>query len=95
MGWKKYGSPLNFIQYIKWSAVKVAAVPQIEGLAVEDFLNYARSKPELMKYMPDERDWDHLDKKWVCDVLYTKDSLGIQNMITNAMKQRKERLEKN
>jgi hypothetical protein len=26
------------VQYIKRSAVKVAAVPQIEGLTVEDFL---------------------------------------------------------
>ena len=57
--------------------MKVAAVPQIEGLTIEDFLNYARKKAELMKYIPDERDWEHLDKKWVCDVLFTKDPIGI------------------
>lgn len=59
------------VQYIKRSAVKVAAVPQIDGLTMEDFAKHARAKPQLLKYLPDEKDWHHLDKKWVCDVLYT------------------------
>ena len=67
----------------------MSAVPQIEGLTTEDFLNYARRKPELMRCLPDERDWDKIDKKWVCDVLYTKDAAGIQNMIDRASMQRK------
>jgi hypothetical protein len=49
----------------------VAAVPQIEGLTIEDFTKYARSDPVLLKFLPDEGDWHHLDKKWMCDVLYT------------------------
>ena len=64
----------DYFKFIKRSAVKVSAVPQIEGLSVEDFLQYSRGKPELLKYLPDERDWNHLDKKWRCDVLFTKDS---------------------
>ena len=55
----------------------MAAVPQIEGLTVEDFLKLARKKPALLKYLPDEKDWNHLDKKWVCDVLYTLDTKGV------------------
>ena len=54
--------------------MKVSAVPQIEGLTIEDFLDHARAKPQLLKCLPDEADWHHLDKKWVCDVLYTKDT---------------------
>jgi hypothetical protein len=57
--------------------VKVSAVPQIDGLTIEDFLTHARTKPVLLKYLPDEKDWHHLDKKWVCDVLYTKDTQAI------------------
>jgi hypothetical protein len=57
--------------------VKISAVPQIDGLTVEDFLTQAKKKPTLLRYLPDERDWHHLDKKWVCDVLYTKDTLVI------------------
>ena len=61
-------------QYIKRSAVKIAALSQIEGLTVEDFLKHARNKPALLRFLPDEKDWNHLDKKWVCDVLYTNDT---------------------
>jgi hypothetical protein len=46
-------------------------VPQIEGLAVEDFEKYAKAKPDILKFLPNERDWNHIDKKWLCDVLYT------------------------
>ena len=27
--------------------------------------------------MPDPRDWVHIDKKWVCDVLFTLDAAGV------------------
>jgi hypothetical protein len=47
----------------------------------------------LLRYLPDERDWSHIDKKWLCDVLYTVDSEGVQEMITGAMKHRREKLE--
>lgn len=36
----------------------------------------------------------HLDKHWICDVLYTIDTEGIQAMIDTAIKERKEKLEK-
>lgn len=57
--------------------MKVSAVPQIEGLTTEDFLDHARKKPALLKLLPDEGDWHHLDKKWMCDVLYTKDTEAV------------------
>jgi len=55
----------------------VAAVPQIEGLSVEDFLNFAKGKAKLLRHLPDESGWNHLDKKWICDVLFTLDEQGI------------------
>ena len=48
--------------------MKIAAVPQIEGLSTIDFLDFARDKPQLILYLPDEHDWNHIDKKWLCDV---------------------------
>ena len=39
----------------------VASVPQIEGLTVEDILQVFRASPNLLKYLPDERDWVNLD----------------------------------
>ena len=57
--------------------MKVSAVPQIEGLTVQYFLEYAKNKPGMLKYLPDARDWVHIDKKWLCDVMYTLDPGGI------------------
>jgi hypothetical protein len=48
-----------------------------------------------MKYLPDESDWNHIDKKWLCDILYTKDTDPIKAMIKNAVAARRERYEKN
>ena len=83
----------DWLQYIKRSGVKVAAVPQIDGLTVEDFLTHARTKPLLMRFLPDEDDWNHLDKKWICDVLYTCDQKGVQDMINAAVLARRRKLE--
>ena len=71
----------------------MAAVPQIDGLTVEDFLAHARAKPLLLRYLPDEADWNHLDKKWVCDVLYTTDQKGVQDMVNVAVLVRRKKLE--
>lgn len=71
----------------------VAAVPQIEGLTVEDVLDLFKGKQALLKYLPDERDWTHLDRKWLCDVLYTLDKANFQKHIDQAMKDRRDRLD--
>jgi hypothetical protein len=57
--------------------VKVAAVPHIEGLTVQDFLAYAKRNPPVLKYLPDERDWVHIDRSWLCNILYTLDPDGV------------------
>ena len=71
----------------------VSAVPQIEGLTVEDILGMYKAKPALLKHIPEERDWVHTDRKWLCDVLFTIDKAGFQNSINDAIKRRKQRLE--
>ena len=48
-----------------------------------------------MKYFPDEKDWVHLDRHWICDVIYTLDTENFQTMIDKAMKTRRERVEEN
>lgn len=70
----------------------VASVPQIEGLTVEDILEMSRSKSQLLKYLPDERDWEHMDRKWLCDIMYTLNQKEFQSRIDAAIKARKERL---
>ncbi len=73
--------------------MNVSAVPLIEGLTVVYFLEYAKSKTGMLKYLLDSRDWVHIDKKWVCDLLYTLDPNGIQQMINSAMETRKVKVE--
>ena len=60
---------------------------------MEDFLNYAKKNQTLLKHLPDESGWNHHDKKWICDVLYTLDEPGIKGMINRAMEARKDKLE--
>ena len=48
----------------------MAGVPQIEGLTVEDMLELAKTSPNPLKHLPDVRDWDGLNHKWVADILY-------------------------
>jgi len=54
--------------------VKVSSVPVIEGLTIELILKYARSVEKVKKYVPDLKDWVHVDRKWLCDVIYTLDT---------------------
>ena len=46
-----------------------------------------------MKFFPDERHWNHLDRKWITDVVNTMDLQGTNTMIANAMKKRKDKVE--
>ena len=73
--------------------MKVASVPQIEGLSVEHFLEHAKTSPVFLKHLPDEQDWLHLEKKWICDVLYTLDQPGVQTLIDGSMQARKQKME--
>ena len=68
-------------------------MPQIEGLTVTNILEYAKNNRVLLKHIPDPRDWVHIDKKWVCDVLYTLDPAGVQEMINECMETRKVKVE--
>ena len=64
-------------------------MPQIDVLTVTDFLEFAKKNQALLRYIPDPRDWVQIDKKWVCDVLYTLDPAGVQDMINDCLETRK------
>lgn len=58
---------------------------------MEDFLKYAQTKPSLLSYLPDQRDWYKLDKQWLCTVLSTIDSDGIDSMVSVALKKNRDK----
>ena len=47
-----------------------------------------------MKFLPDKRDWDHMDRKWLSDFMNTVDRQRFQKIVKDAAKDRKARLEK-
>jgi hypothetical protein len=73
--------------------VLVAAVPQIEGLTVEDMLDLAKTSQNALKHIPDERDWDGLNRKWLADILYSVERAKFERAIKDAVKARRDRLE--
>ena len=72
---------------------QISAVPKIIGLTAEGFLTFARRNQDLLKYLPEEKDWNHLDKQWLCDILYILNTDRTESMITNAKKDRQKKLE--
>jgi len=56
-------------------------------------LELAKTFPNALKHLPDERDWDGLNRKWVADIIYTIERAKLEKIIKDAVKARKERLE--
>ena len=56
-------------------------------------LEFSKGKAAVLRHLPDERDWDHMDRKWLADVLSTTDKANFEKMIKMAVKARRERLE--
>ena len=67
-------------------------MPHIEGLTVEDMLELAKTSPNSLKHLPDERDWDGLNRKWVADILFTVERAKFEKVIKDGVKARKEHL---
>jgi hypothetical protein len=56
-------------------------------------LELAKTSPNALKHLPDERDWDGLNRKWIADILYTVERGKFEKIIKDSVKARKERLE--
>ena len=41
-------------------------------------LEFARGSQAAMRSLPDERDWDHMDRKWLADILFTVDRVKFE-----------------
>ena len=56
-------------------------------------LDLAKKSPNALRHIPDERDWDGLNRKWLSDILFTVERAKFEKAIKDAVKARKERLE--
>lgn len=66
----------------------------IPGLYINDLLEYAEKNIYLKPYLPDEIDWLKVDRKWLCDMIYTLDNQPFRTYITKCVEaKRKKKVE--
>ena len=56
-------------------------------------LELAKTSPNALQHLTDERDLDGLNRKWVADILYTVERAKLEKLIKDAFKARKEHLD--
>ena len=56
-------------------------------------LGVAKTSINTLRHLPDERDWEGLNRKWLADIIFTVDRVKFEKMIKDAAKERKTRLE--
>ena len=60
---------------------------------MEDMLDLAKSSNNALRHLPDERDWEGINRKWLADILFTVEKAKFEKTIKDAVKARKERIE--
>ncbi len=68
-------------------------MPQIEGLNVKSMFELVKTSVAALKHLPDELDWENLNRKCVTDILCTIERAKFEKVIKDAVKARKECLE--
>ena len=56
-------------------------------------LGVAKTSINTLRHLPDERDWEGLNRKWLADIIFTVDRVKFEKMIKDAVKTPKEHLE--
>ena len=65
-------------------------VPMIEGLQVSELLKYVE-EVKLGLYFPDVKDWMHVDRKWLCDMLYSLESKGFDILVNRCIEKKRKK----
>ena len=69
--------------------MKLSKVPVIEGLTIEQLLKYAERVDKVKAYVPELKEWVHVDRKWLCDVIYTLDTDKFQKHIDDCLRKKR------
>jgi hypothetical protein len=65
----------------------------IEGLQISELLKFIETIKNASTYFPDVRDWMHVDRKWLCDVLYSLDADGFDKFVRKCLDDKRKRTE--
>jgi hypothetical protein len=63
-------------------------VPVGEGLTIRQLQEFAESLLSVKKYLPDPDEWVHVDRKWLCDIVFTKETEAFQGYIDGCLSKR-------
>jgi hypothetical protein len=62
----------------------------IDGLQVSELLKYIE-EVKLSRYFPDVKDWVHVDRKWLSDMLYSLKSQGFDILVNKCIEAKRKK----
>jgi hypothetical protein len=62
----------------------------IDGLQVSELLKFI-DEVNLSRYFPDVKDWMHVDRKWLCDMLYSLKSQGFDTLVNRCIEKKRKK----
>ena len=75
-------------KHIKCDAVKVIHIPQYEGLKVELMLEFIQQYPQVLDYLPIEREIRKLSRSYLGNVIYTVVGEPFKNWVDDKIRER-------
>ena len=79
-------------QYVKADHVKHIAIPQYEGLTINDMLEYVEDKPVCMRYLPVEKEVHKLPRQYLANVIHSVKGENFQRWVDQRVKERNEKI---
>ena len=70
-------------------------VPQYEGLSIERILEKGQEHPEVVNYLPDERDIERLPRSFIVNVTYTLMGEKFKSWVLEVIVERNNRIAEN
>ena len=86
---------LNSSVDIKAKEIQVLNVPQYEGLSIDRILEKGQEHPQVVNYLPDERDIDRLPRSFIVNVTYTLMGEKFKSWVQEVIVERNNRIAEN
>ena len=72
--------------YIKADHVKHIAIPQYEGLTINDMMEYVTQKPVVERYLPVAKEVVKLPRQYLANIIYTVKGENFQTWVNQRVK---------
>ena len=92
---KSFQVCLNSSLVIKAKDIQVLNVPQYEGLSIDRILEKGQEHPQVVNYLPDERDIERLPRSFIVNVTYTLMGEKFKSWVHEVIVERNNRIAEN